>query len=244
MNKLNTYDKTIGYASINEVDRESLERKIKVILESVKKYCPITKLDNILMAGCGDGTEAMIMSKMLDSRVIGVDISLQHKTMRLAEKCVVQWGDVSKLEFEDSTFSFIYSYHVLEHVSNPSIVLQELARVMQQGAILFIGFPNRHRIFAYFGDHNNASWNQFFAWNLKDYQMRIRGKFHNKFGAHAGFTEKEFIGIASEHFDTIHRVRKEYMHAKYHRFGSLINMLHRLGLDELAFPSNYFICIK
>ena len=37
-------------------------------------------------------------------------------------------------------------------------------------------------------------------WNINDYKYRLRGKFENKFGAHAGFTEKEFIKDASQCF--------------------------------------------
>jgi hypothetical protein len=72
----------------------------------------------------------------------------------------------------------------------------------------------------------------------------LQGKFENKYGAHAGFTEKEFIKDASSVFETIDPVRNRYMFYKYPNLGALMTCIIKIKLEEFIFPSNYFICLK
>jgi 2-polyprenyl-3-methyl-5-hydroxy-6-metoxy-1,4-benzoquinol methylase len=138
----------------------------------------------------------------------------------------------------------IYCYHVLEHVNDHIAVLSELKRVLRPGGVLFIGFPNKNRLFSYIGTSQKASVLDKIRWNLSDYGYRLKGKFENRFGAHAGFTEREFLSTASTFFSHIHAVRNQYMIYKYPRYSGIITILIKEGFNELLFPSNYYICIK
>jgi ubiquinone/menaquinone biosynthesis C-methylase UbiE len=138
----------------------------------------------------------------------------------------------------------IYCYHVLEHITDYQNALIEMCRVLEPGGILFIGFPNKNRLFSYFGTSQKAKIAEKIKWNLTDYWMRLKGKFENKYGAHAGFTQKEFFQTSSTIFKSVIPKRNEYMLIKYTRHKDIIQSLINLKLSEILFPSNYFICQK
>jgi len=119
-----------------------------------------------------------------------------------------------------------------------------MCRILKKNGVLFIGFPNRNRLLGYMGSCNNITLMQKIKWNLNDYLQRIKGRFKNEFGAHAGFTEKEFIPSANIFFSEVIPVRNDYYHKKYSRHNKLIQLMIKTGLSEYLFPSNYFICKK
>jgi hypothetical protein len=81
-------------------------------------------------------------------------------------------------------------------------------------------------------------------WNINDFKYRLQGKFRNQYGAHAGFTQKEFMKDASKYFNKIIPVRYDYMSLKYIKYKKILKFLKYLKMDEFIFPSNYFICVK
>jgi ubiquinone/menaquinone biosynthesis C-methylase UbiE len=48
------------------------------------------------------------------------------------------------LPFEDGSFSFLASGHIIEHTSSPMHYLHEQLRVLQTGGFLFLEFPSRY----------------------------------------------------------------------------------------------------
>lgn len=141
-------------------------------------------------------------------------------------------------------FDYIYSYHVLEHVKVPSKALIEMKRVLKDDGVIFIGFPNRNRIIGNMGTYHGYTFYNKIKQNFKDYQYRIKGQFKNEYGAHADFTQKEFISLANDIFSNITCVRNDYFTKKYIHQKNLIKLLIKTGLSEFLFASNYFICKK
>jgi len=237
------FDSVIGYAGFDDVNNEKLTEKVNIVKEILNNKSKTYSTGKMLVAGCGDGTEAKIMKSTFKHQIYGVDISLKEDDLS-DENCMLFRQDLGKLSFSENYFDFIYSYHVLEHVPDPLKVLQELHRVLKPGCSLFIGFPNKNRIVGYIGAHNNVTWKEKLVWNLKDYRDRLKGKFENKHGAHAGFTQKEFLLSAGNIYNEIIPVRNEYMELKYFRKKNIIDIIIKSGLNEILFPSNYFICVK
>jgi len=237
------FDRIVGYAAFEDVNDQKLRYKINVIKEILSNRNNKVTYKNILVAGCGDGMEAKAVREIFKSRVIGVDVSLK-KNIQEGNDYILLKQDLSKLSFQDNYFDLIYSYHALEHVSEPEEVMKELYRVLQKTNILFIGFPNKNRLIGYIGAHNNVSWKEKLIWNLKDYKDRLTGKFENYLGAHAGFTEKEFITIANKFYTEVIPVRNDYMKLKYFKEKKLIDLIIKTKLNEFLFPSNYYLCIK
>ena len=237
------FDRVIGYADFDDVNNQKLKQKVLVLKNIISDKSKNNEINKMLVAGCGDGTEAKLMKNIFDCKITGVDISLEYDDLS-DDSCVLLKQDLGNLSFPNDYYDFIYSYHVLEHVPDPKIVLRELHRVLKPGGNLFIGFPNKNRLIGYIGAHNNVSWQEKLLWNLKDYRDRMAGKFENKYGAHAGFTQKEFLKIGNEVYKEIIPVRNDYMRLKYSGHKRIINSLIKLKVSDFLFPSNYFLCLK
>ena len=122
--------------------------------------------------------------------------------------------------------------------------LKELHRTLKDDGVLYIGFPNKNRLIGYIGSQNNLTFLDKLRFNVTDYKQRIKGRFENRFGAHAGFTEKEFLADAGEIFEKGIPIRNEYMLLKYKKYQRIVNLMIKLRLQEFLFPSNYYIVKK
>jgi ubiquinone/menaquinone biosynthesis C-methylase UbiE len=239
------YNKAIGYSPLEDVDRDKLLRQIRVNKEIIDEFFFGQPADRILVAGAGQGDEAEFIHKEFNLLTIGVDINIGNlNDSQKHDRLSFYKQDLENLAFIDNSFSLIYSFHVLEHVSDHLATLRELHRVLSVGGVLFIGFPNRHRLFSYIGTSQKVSLFDKIKWNLNDYLYRISGRFENKYGAHAGFSEKEFLSDATSIFQNVQPVRDQYMLIKYAKIRRILRFIVHTGLAEILFPSNYYICIK
>ena len=55
----------------------------------------------------------------------------------------LQAGDIRSLDFEDDGFEMVVCFEVIEHVEDPSVVFDELVRVLAPGGLLLVSSPNR-----------------------------------------------------------------------------------------------------
>ena len=232
----------MGYAYNLRLDSSLMDVSIaKSLLSIAHNYKDASHTRNVFVAGCGDGTEASAIRTLLKANVVGVDSGLlneyEDKTLKILNR------DLMKLDFPNQSFDLVYSYHVLEHVPDPSVVLKKLSDMLTPGGLLVVGFPNRSRLLGYVGSQNITLKN-LVRWNLTDYGYRIRGKFKNEHGAHAGFTKKEFLSLAGPYFKKVDYVSNHYFLDKYKHKKALINFLIKTGLSSFFYPSIYFICSK
>ena len=241
MNKM--YNKDKGYCELDNIDEFKLKNQLKVIKRLLFEYCTIKENAKILIAGCGDGREAIYFKEVFNDKIVGIDINIQKTPLDIEDVLFLQ-ADMSSMPLKTNCIDLIYSFHVLEHVENPVLALEDCKRVLRQGSILFIGFPNKNRMLAYISPHNKVTLFEKIKFNLNDIKMRLLGKFDNKYGAHAGFTENFFLEISKKYFSTVYCVRNNYMFYKYNKYRFLLKVLIKLKLSEFIFPSNYYICIK
>jgi len=199
----------------------------------------------LLVAGCGDGSEALHLYHNLQIPVAAFDIK-EHPSWRAKPAGV--WflrADVGCLPFPDESFDAVFYHHVIEHVPDPEASLRELGRVMCNGGWMYIGTPNRRRVVGYLGSPN-ATWRQKLAWNLADYKARLRGRFRNELGAHAGFTQAELQAMLSPYFARVQWITADYLRFKY---GTKLPapflklLVSRWGVQLLA-PAIYVLCWK
>ncbi|MHA1127933.1 MAG: methyltransferase domain-containing protein [Alphaproteobacteria bacterium] len=163
---------------------------------------PIRRL---LVTGCGTGVEAVILAQQLNAQVIGIDQPEFGTTLNLDPRftgmnnVTLQIGDAENLSFKDASFDFVYSFHAIEHFAHYKAALSELKRVLRPGGGCFIGTPNKHRLFAYFGAKaDKLTLGQKVSRNLIDYKHRLQGRFENELGAHAGFYARG-VGRGADH---------------------------------------------
>ena len=195
-------------------------------------------ISRMLVVGCGDGTEAQALANALRCDVTGIDLHQQFDPQAAAE-VRLQRSDATAMPFATGEFDFIYSYHVLEHIPRYRDALSEMNRVLAKGGGLWIGTPNRARLVGYIG--SDVSMRKMIAWNATDWNARLRGRFRNEMGAHAGFTLSELGGELRAVFDNIDDATLDYYLTLYPHRARTVRLLHNSGLGTYAFPSIYFV---
>lgn len=123
----------------NLLNREPVKSKIR---KSIKK--DIDNIGAILEAGCGDGKKLELLLNSKANHVIGLDFSenavkVAHKANPDAHICQ---GDIRKLPFKDKSVDYILSVGVIEHFEKPSLLVNEMSRVLKKDGILFLITPN------------------------------------------------------------------------------------------------------
>jgi ubiquinone/menaquinone biosynthesis C-methylase UbiE len=196
-------------------------------------------IGRLLVVGCGSGVEAAILAQRLGARVVGIDIRTSFA--REAEAHALLFTcDARLLPFPDASFDYVYSFHALEHIPQPERALTEVRRVLREGGGFFIGTPNRSRLVGYVGS-KNASLRQKLAWNAQDWRARLRGRFRNEHGAHAGFTASELGAMLRAVLPDSTEDTGRYYRELYRRYLPMIRFILALRLGCFVFPSVYFV---
>lgn len=202
---------------------------------------PDMSFNNILVVGCGEGIEVFCLSdRYRDAKIIGIDPSLAGD--RNEKNISLSRIDATKMPFADESFDLVYSYHVLEHIPDYNAALSEMQRVLKPGGHLLLGTPNRDRIIGYVS--SATSLRKKIKWNIDDWKMKIRGKFRNEFGAHAGYTNQELGSILKQYFPIVEEVSKKYYQLLHKRQILIMNLLYKLRLARWLTPAVYFIAKK
>lgn len=181
----------------------------------VKRDIPEAR--RILVVGCGhDGGEIFSLAEALPSFVEGFDIDIAPQLEnQQTERYRITRGDACAMPYPDESFDAVFYHHVIEHVPCPEKSIAECARVLKQGGYLYCGTPNRSRLIGYIG--SRVSLDDKIRWNLADWKMRLKGKFRNEYGAHAGFTEAELNAMLRPYFREVHWLTADYLEFKYGR---------------------------
>jgi ubiquinone/menaquinone biosynthesis C-methylase UbiE len=98
--------------------------------------------DRLLEVGCGAGN---ILEKAPPGNLFGVDISafiVAKASRRLGEKAVLFQADAQNLPFKDRVFERVICSEVLEHLLDPLVSLQEIARILNHRGVAIISVPN------------------------------------------------------------------------------------------------------
>jgi SAM-dependent methyltransferase len=198
-----------------------------------------------LVAGCGNGDEVVHLAGIFPTAsVLGFDIE-----DRFSSRSRLQGGlllaDIKRLPFGNGHFDFVVAIHSIEHVGDPRVALAEVARVLRPGGWFYVGVPNRTRLLGYLGSFD-ATLSQKIAWNFIDYSNRIRGRFKNELGAHAGFAREELGRLLATHFETVELLTEKYLRFKYGgRIPQwLLSFLLAPRLADYSAPSHYALCRK
>lgn len=215
------------------------ERKTRSLVDVIKKH-NVGQIEGILVVGCGTGREAGIVGRAFsNANTIGIDIGeefdFDHQGSAPAKLMTM---DARDLRFSSASFDLIYSFHALEHIPEPERALREMARVLRPGGRYVIGTPNKSRLVGYVGSATTAR-NKIY-WNLIDLSKRLKGRWTNEAGAHAGFTKQELHALCRSAFgDSPASISDEYYRTVYRtRF---IDMIIRSGLSHLIFPCVYVL---
>ena len=143
---VNDYDK---FAKMRQEQLRKGEKRPHRFLEKpmMRELLPDLTGKKVLMLGCGTGEECLLLSQFGGVDMVGVDNSAE--SIRLANETYPEFkfsvADMHELPFEDETFDFVYSSLVVHYSGTPSVVYDEINRVLKKGGqLLFsIGHPMR-----------------------------------------------------------------------------------------------------
>lgn len=189
----------------------------------------------MLVIGCGDGTEPAHLAEALGATVVGIDIEVDPRWKRPGVHLLR--ADARKLPFRDGAFDAVYSYHVLEHVPGPEGAVHEAHRTLAPGGAGYFGTPNKSRLVGYIGGRA-TTWEKVW-WNVIDWGRRLRGRWSNEQGAHAGFTREELAGLIGRAFPHVESVDLPYYLGKYPKLSGFWRFSFRTGLARFLAPSVY-----
>ncbi|MGB7208818.1 MAG: class I SAM-dependent methyltransferase [Pyrinomonadaceae bacterium] len=211
--------------------------KTEKVAEIISRIHP-QPIKNLLVVGCGNGTEAVILAQQLKADVTGIDLKdeFRDETKELAN---LRIGDAMNLEFDDASFDFVFSYHALEHIEDPNKALLEISRVLKKGGGFWIGTPNRSRVMGYIGS-KETTFAEKIRWNIVDWRARLSGRFRNEFGAHAGFTSAELFELLSSVFSVVEEVTPTYFSTIYENHRLVLRVINFSPLSGFIYPSVYF----
>lgn len=114
-------------------------------LAFIEKFTPLRN-KRILDVGCGGGILSESMAKKgglvtgLDVEESSIEIAKQHA---LESSIKIHYILQNIETFEDKPFDVITSMEMLEHVSNPELVIENCARLLKPGGLLFLSTINR-----------------------------------------------------------------------------------------------------
>lgn len=136
---------------------ESSEKYFKMInyqtnphrIEITRQYVDFAETEakgyqTILDLGCGPGLSSYLLSER-GFIVTGVDISrkfLDISKARESDRLRLVQGDVSSLDFPDSSFDIVSSHELIEHITDVEKALGEMQRVAKKGGKIIILAPN------------------------------------------------------------------------------------------------------
>jgi ubiquinone/menaquinone biosynthesis C-methylase UbiE len=213
------------------------DTKTEKVADIISRLYP-DKIERLLVVGCGDGTEAAVLAAKLHSKVIGIDVvDGFDRVARVTADLRV--GDAMHLDFPDESFDFVFSYHALEHITDPNLALREMNRVLRPGGGFWIGTPNRARIVGYIGA-KNATLVEKLTWNASDYRARMAGRFRNELGAHAGFTNSELHDMLKSVFSEVEDVTGLYFRTVYAHKKMAAPIIAAAEVAHFLYPSVYF----
>lgn len=190
--------------------------------------------------GAGKGDEVLALRRHFRNIVA---IEPDYHNVSDEAKPYVKLGDATAMNFPNDSFDIIYCFHVLEHIPQYNKSLSEIHRVLRRGGVLYLGVPNKSRLFSYIFIKGTPIKKKI-LWNINDYVARMKGKFENCFGAHAGFTRKELQGVLEYFFPILHDATDRYYLIKYGNRIVIRLITSTPVLKNILWPSVYFTCQK
>jgi ubiquinone/menaquinone biosynthesis C-methylase UbiE len=150
--------RVLGTTNVGQYARATLFKKL------VKKI-PINQFSNVLDLGCGQGEYSFMLSKYFPNvKVTSLDIEEERikkinsiiKLHRLGN-IVTHLGPIESIP-NTSSFDFIYSIDVFEHIKEGEMPFKAAYRKLKQNGYLLVKMPNKTQIEIFpskwFKDHN------------------------------------------------------------------------------------------
>ncbi len=109
------------------------------------------KRPRVLDVGCGNGSKLSCFNSLI-GRSIGID--LPAEVTQIANRDLLRVGGSadSCLPFPDNSFDAVTNFHVIEHLRERELAIDEMYRVLKPSGWLMLITPNRWRISALYSN--------------------------------------------------------------------------------------------
>ena len=136
----------------NEADM-AFRRRARTLID----YLDLHDGDTVLDCGCGMGVYLMMMGRLRDVKLYGVDGDIARLRWAKREEVRAHLSDVdiNRLPFADATFDQVLMSEVLEHIADDRAAMREVYRVLKPGGILALSVP--HADYPFWWDPINKS---------------------------------------------------------------------------------------
>jgi SAM-dependent methyltransferase len=117
---------------------------------SIKKYISsLNRNATLLDIGCWNCSSLEEIKKIRKDIIItGIDIEKpKTESIKLLEKFIQLDLNKDILPFEKESFDFIRIVHLIEHLTNPYLLLNQLKSLLKPNGIIYIVTPNERSIF-------------------------------------------------------------------------------------------------
>lgn len=151
---------------LSNVGDMSLKRRARRIIEGINPQ----KDEKIIDLGCGTGYYLYLLNCLpINLKLTGFDFDKraldEAKTMLSDEKIDFVLGDMHKMPFKNNSFDKAVSSEVLEHLSNDTLALKEIFRILKPGGTLVVSVPSIN--YPLFWDPINWILQRFFKTHIK-----------------------------------------------------------------------------
>jgi ubiquinone/menaquinone biosynthesis C-methylase UbiE len=125
-----------------EKSRTLPEDTMKVWLETLASFIPLSSVKTIIDLGCGTGRFTKGLSNQFSAKVYGIDSS--WKMLSNANQSVISplikyiQGSAENIPLMDGTVDLIFLSMVYHHIKNKSVAINEFARVLSKNGFLSI----------------------------------------------------------------------------------------------------------
>jgi SAM-dependent methyltransferase len=200
--------------------------------------------ENILVVGCAWGHEVHYIRYRLGGIVIGIEID-GAALFEAGNPEGLVLADAERLPFTAQSFDAVFAHHVLEHVNDPVKAVESIARVIRPCGAFYIGAPNKRRLFSPVDINGQRTITGLFEVNVREYRQRLRGRFENRYGAHAGFTLEELVALVAPYFEDVEVLTIEHLREKHaHRRRWMVQTVADERWAYRIAPAHYLICRK
>ena len=148
----------------------------------------------ILDDGCGLGSYLRAFAPYSPQR-FGIEIELERAIAAIPHGTGIAQGVGEQLPFSESTFDFIFSNEVIEHVADDRLYAQEMVRVAKTGGRILIFCPNRW----YPVEQHGIYWRGEYHFGNKPLVNYLPDLWRNQLAPHVrAYTKSGLLGLFAE----------------------------------------------
>ena len=188
--------------------------------------------NRLLDYGCGSGAYLDFISKLYPSTsCYGTDL---YKPQEAGISSAYEWLEIDYIARDENRFDYITMSHVLEHLGNPSEVLDSLYIALAPKGVLWISTPNSNSYLI--NSFNGRSRDIDYPRHRHVYSVEGISRLLDKAGFKYRFIKTEVLSSWLNHLSSVQNLRKQPFFANEPHSASLKAMLHSFTLPFLLQP--------